>query len=249
MKHGENTLAGCDLGVLFLNKVHATTITKKNIQVGSAKVYASLAFSLFRVGAPSLQSPRSLVLCFSTSTPFFFMSFLLTSLHLSFGLPIFRCPPTSIFSLLHLRQSFSTHGLTISAPLVVSLMFATHGLTISAPLVVSLMFATPGLTISAPLVVSLMFATPGLTISAPLVVSLMFATHGLTISAPLVVSLMFATPGLTISAPLVVSLIVRWLNKKIVTRWIKAPNFAHVFFRCLSNILEGGARATTPWSG
>ena len=43
--------------------------------------------------------------------------------------------------------------------------------------------------------------------------------------------------------------LVRWLNKKIVTHWIKAPNFAHVFFRCLSNILEGGARATTPGSG
>ena len=47
----------------------------------------------------------------------------------------------------------------------------------------------------------------------------------------------------------VIRYIVRWLNKKIVTRWIKAPNFAHVFFRCLSNILEGGARATTTWSG
>ena len=43
--------------------------------------------------------------------------------------------------------------------------------------------------------------------------------------------------------------VVWWLSKKIVTRWIKAPNFAHVFFRCLSNILEGGARATTPGSG
>ena len=41
----------------------------------------------------------------------------------------------------------------------------------------------------------------------------------------------------------------RWLNKKIVTRWIKAPNFAHVFFRCLSNFLEGGARDTTPGLG
>ena len=39
------------------------------------------------------------------------------------------------------------------------------------------------------------------------------------------------------------------LTNKIVTRWIKAQHFAHVFFRCLSNILEGGARATTPWSG
>ena len=37
-----------------------------------------------------------------------------------------------------------------------------------------------------------------------------------------------------------VTTVVRWLNKKIVTRWIKAPHFAHVFFRWLSNILEGG---------
>ena len=33
--------------------------------------------------------------------------------------------------------------------------------------------------------------------------------------------------------------LVRWLDKKIVTRWIKAPHIAHVFFKCLSNILEG----------
>ena len=45
------------------------------------------------------------------------------------------------------------------------------------------------------------------------------------------------------------NILVRWLSKKIVTRWIKAPNVAHVFFRCLSNILEGGARATTPGAG
>ena len=77
-------------------KVHATTITKKHIQVGSAKMYdtSSSTFSLFGVGA---------------------------SLHLRFFLPIFRCPPTTIFymfSLLHLRQSFSQHGLTISVSLL-----------------------------------------------------------------------------------------------------------------------------------
>ena len=38
----------------------------------------------------------------SIFTPFSFMSFLITSLHLSFGLPIFRCPSTSTFSLRHL---------------------------------------------------------------------------------------------------------------------------------------------------
>ena len=44
---------------------------------------------------------------------------LITSLHLSFSLPIFRCPPTSMFSLLHLLQSFCRHGLTISVLLLV----------------------------------------------------------------------------------------------------------------------------------
>ena len=85
---------------------------------------SSSAFPLFGIGASSFQSPRSLVLCV-----FYLYSFLLrvfsydiTSLHLSFGLPIFRCPPTSMFSLLHLLQSFSPHGLTIS----VSLLLFSH---------------------------------------------------------------------------------------------------------------------------
>ena len=46
--------------------------------------------------------------CASIFTPFSFVSFLITSLHLSFGLPIFRCPPTSMFLLLRLLQCFST---------------------------------------------------------------------------------------------------------------------------------------------
>ena len=36
----------------------------------------------------------------SIFTCFLFMSFLITSLHLSFGLPTFQCPPTSIFHIL-----------------------------------------------------------------------------------------------------------------------------------------------------
>ena len=44
---------------------------------------------------------------FSICTCFSFFSFLVTSLHLCFGLPIFRCPPTNMFSLLHLLQSLS----------------------------------------------------------------------------------------------------------------------------------------------
>ena len=53
---------------------------------------------------------------------FSFMYFLITSVHLSFGLAIFRCPSTSIFPLLHLLQSFSPHGLAIS----VSLLLFSH---------------------------------------------------------------------------------------------------------------------------
>ena len=77
-------------------------------------------FTLFGVGASSFQFPRSPILSFFP--PFSFMSFLITSLHLSFGLPIFLCPPTSMFSLLHLLQSFSPHALTIS----VSLLLFSH---------------------------------------------------------------------------------------------------------------------------
>ena len=47
----------------------------------------------------------------SIFTCFFFVRFLISSLHLSFGLPIFWCPPNSMFSLLHLIQSFYPRGL------------------------------------------------------------------------------------------------------------------------------------------
>ena len=60
--------------------------------------------------------------------------FLITSLHLSFGLPICQGPPTSIFSLLHLLQSFSPHGLTIS----VSLLLWSHVCLPHLPLLLSL---------------------------------------------------------------------------------------------------------------
>ena len=51
----------------------------------------------------------------SLCTPFSFMCFLITSLHLSFGLPIFRCPPTPIFHVLIAISSsvfLSTYFLT-----------------------------------------------------------------------------------------------------------------------------------------
>ena len=53
---------------------------------------SSWAFSLFRVGASSFQSLRS---CASSIfTCFSFVYFLISSIHLCFGLPIFRWPPT-----------------------------------------------------------------------------------------------------------------------------------------------------------
>ena len=61
-----------------------------------------------------------------------FRYFLITSLHLSFSLPIFRCPTTSIFHVLITLHSFSPHVLTISVSLLLffSLMFATPSLAL-----------------------------------------------------------------------------------------------------------------------
>ena len=95
--------------VLFLKIVHATTLINQHIQVGSAKVYdtSSSPFSLFEVGA---------------------------SLHLRFGLPIFRCPPTSIFHVLIITSAsifLSTWPNHLSlASLIFSLMFATPALAL-----------------------------------------------------------------------------------------------------------------------
>ena len=66
----------------------------------------------------------------SIFTWFSFMSFLITSLHLSFGLPILRCPPTSMFSFLQSSSAFlSTLRNHLSlASLIFSLVFATLAL-------------------------------------------------------------------------------------------------------------------------
>ena len=97
---------------LFPNKVHATTITKKHIQVGPAKVYdaSSSTFSLFGVGA---------------------------SLHLRFGLHIFQRPPASLFRVLITTSSsvflsaWPNHlGLT---SVILSFMIATHALALKVP--------------------------------------------------------------------------------------------------------------------
>ena len=77
----------------------------------------------------------------SIFTCFSFMSFLKKSL--SSGLPIFQCPPTSMFSLLHLRQSFSPscpNHLSLTS-LIFSLMFATPALAfISSFMIFSILF-------------------------------------------------------------------------------------------------------------
>ena len=66
--------------------------------------YFFYSIFLFGVGVSSFQSPCSRVLCFYLS-PFSFMSFLITSLHLSFGLAIFQCPSSIFFSLsLHMAN-------------------------------------------------------------------------------------------------------------------------------------------------
>ena len=98
--------------MLFLKKVHATTITKKHIQVGSAKVY-DIRLRHF----PYLGSAHH-----STSVLVF----------ISFDV---RLLSSSMFSLLHLRRSFYPHSLTISvsiASLIFSLMFDTPALALKA---------------------------------------------------------------------------------------------------------------------
>ena len=70
----------------------------------------------------------------SIFTYFSFMSFLITSLHLSFGLPIILCPPTSIFHVLITTSSsvfLSTWPNHLSlASIIFSLMFATPALAL-----------------------------------------------------------------------------------------------------------------------
>ena len=56
-----------------------------------------------------------------------FPSCIIALLRLSFGLPIIRFPAISMFSLLHLLQSFSPHGLTISVSIILfSHLYVCH---------------------------------------------------------------------------------------------------------------------------
>ena len=78
-------------------------------------------------------------------TCFSIMCFLITLPHLSFGLHIFRCPPTSMLSLLYLLQSFSPHGLNISVSLLFffSLMFTTPALALISSFPIFSIFFIP----------------------------------------------------------------------------------------------------------
>ena len=87
--------------------------------------FAAFFFGLFRIWGRrfefSISTSSGLVLLLSLP-PLSFMPFFITSHLLSFGLPIHRCPPTSMLSLLNLLQAFSPNGLTIS----VSLLLCSH---------------------------------------------------------------------------------------------------------------------------
>ena len=109
-------------------------------------------FSLFGVGALSFQSPCSPV-CSSIFTHFSFMYFLLTSLHLCLGRPMFQCPSTSMFSLLHLLQFSSPHGLYTHlslASLIFLIKALSHGLFVAylSPDTVTCVARSPGNTVS-----------------------------------------------------------------------------------------------------
>ena len=107
--------------------VVAARIIGPDMAASTSKIYfnrnsSSSAFSLFGVGASSFQTPRSPVLCF-----FYLYLFLLHLFSYNITPPQFwysypphlRCPPTSMFSLLHLALSFSLHLLlTISVSLL-----------------------------------------------------------------------------------------------------------------------------------
>ena len=96
---------------------------------------SSSTFSIFRGGASNFQSTRSAVSrFFYIFTPSSFGNCVITSLHLSFGLPLFRCAPTSIFHVLIT---------TNSSPPVFHSTWLNH-LSIDSP-IFSLMSATPTL--------------------------------------------------------------------------------------------------------
>ena len=101
---------------------HMTHICIKQhglVAIGTTRRGSSLAFP-YSGSAHRVFTLHVLQSC----APFFFMSFRITSRPFSFLIPIFQCPLTSMFSLLHLPLSFSPHGLTISVSLLL-FMFAT----------------------------------------------------------------------------------------------------------------------------
>ena len=79
---------------------------------------SSSAFFLFGVCASSFHSPCSLVLYFFSLYSCSFVYFLITSLHLRFGLPIFRCPLTSIFHVLITTSSVFLSTESVGHPFI-----------------------------------------------------------------------------------------------------------------------------------
>ena len=105
---------------------------------------SSSAFSLIVVGTLSFHSPLSPPCASAIFTCFSSMCFLTTPLCLSFGLPIYQCPPTSMFSVITTSSSvfLSTCPIHLSlTSLIFSLTFATSALDlISSFLIFSILF-------------------------------------------------------------------------------------------------------------
>ena len=127
---------------------HVSLWTPSNRPSGTTVRPPHSLFCLFRIlgSEQEVFNLHVLLSCASSIfSPFSFMSFLITSPHLRFGLHIFRCPSTSIFHVLDSTSSvfLSTWSLNHLgfASLIILLMFATSVLAlISSILIISILF-------------------------------------------------------------------------------------------------------------
>ena len=100
------------------------------------QVTHSILFALLPIRGRDIKfSLSTLFWASSLCTHVSIMPFCITSLHLSSDLPIFRCPPTSMFSSLHLPLSFSEFPLHVIhhlglASLIILVLFATPALAL-----------------------------------------------------------------------------------------------------------------------
>ena len=93
------TSEGCScLSSIFWSRAHCHCV---NHIVFSSYIFFGLSPIWVRLIQFSISMFYSLVHLLYIFTHFSYISFLITSLHLSFGLPIFRCLHTSMFSFLH----------------------------------------------------------------------------------------------------------------------------------------------------